>query len=839
MNKLISKIVGVALGLTLAAGVGAGIALGNKGFAKANAVAVGGTDTIDSSVIDLSSKGTSAWTLASITGMTSGAEYSYRLMGTSGTTDGRIGGTNANGGIWTTASGGTLSSVTVTTTTSKALALYGGTAAFTAYNDTSGRTSMGNGTTTGSGTTYSYTWSNLASNGFTHALVKGTASSTFIKSVVFVWNAPSSGASITLGNSTLSVATTTEKTLAVDYANLTANISVTQSSNNGGAVTLSTDGETYSSSLTLDHTTTAPQTIYVKGSTAGTVSLSFASTGATTKTCTVDVSAPIVYKKIEQVASMKNGGSFLLVATGTSVAMSKSQLTNGRDPATIDVVSNDVHLPATTDAAVLTISQGTGTYANYYTIFDPAYSTNGGYLEYYNSNLTCYYVSSTPSTDAYYWSISFSNGHVVLENKANAGYYIEYNAASNAKYFRLYANTQTKVDLYELESDIPSSTALTSITAENVSVGAGSTITYTGSYLPVNATEAIEATLSSAVATLGAVSMSNGTFTITITAGSSAGSATLTLVGEDGHGSTTVTLTVTAFTSTHHLVYSAAALANGSKVVIGSQSDAENTNYASAAHTGGDYVPVAPTAYSSDKTMLAADANTKEYTVWCVDSTNGYYVIAADGYYLASPTSAGNKLQRVDVLSSRCYFTITDDSENGILLTSQYSVDNFTDTYVLRYNYNNGTNARFALYKTGTQTAASLFLSNDNVNSVQGFIDVFMHMSNYTTSKDYCSDEDHHYFADAKAAFNGMSDLSRQSFCTDSTYASAYQRLSAWAVANGETFNSSNRIVEAANINAMKTIQMNNSALIIVVITAFVSATFVGGYFFLRKKKEQ
>ena len=838
MNKLISKIVGVALGLALATGVGAGVVLGNNSVSKADAAAVGGTDTIDSSVVNLSNVNNTTWSTGNIAALTSGATYSYRLMGSKSTSDGRMGGTNGNGGIWTTASGGTLSSVTVTTTTSKALALYGGTAAFTAYNDTSGRTSVGNGTTTGSGSTYSYTWSNLANNGFTHALVKGTASSTFIKSVVFVWNAPSSGATITLGSSTLSVATTTEKALSVDYANLTANITVSQTSSNGGAVTLSTDGETYSSSLTLDRTATAPQTVYVKGSAAGTVSLSFASTGATTKTCTVDVSAPIVYKKIESVASMKNGGSFLLVATGTQIAMSKNQLTNGRDPASVDVVSDDVHLPATTDAAVLTISQGTGTYANYYTIFDPAYSTNGGYLEYYNSNLTCYYVSSTPSTDAYYWSISFNNGHVVLENKSNAGYYIEYNAASNAKYFRLYANTQTKLDLYELESDIPSSTALTSITAENVSVGAGSTITYTGSYAPANATEAIEATLNSAVATLSAVSMSNGTFTITITAGSSAGSATLTLVGEDGHGSTTVTLTVTAFTSTHHLVYSAAALANGSKVVIGSQSDADNTNYASAAHTGGDYMPVAPTAYSTDKTMLAADSNTKEYTVWCVDSTNGYYVIAADGYYLAAPTSAGNKLQRTDVLSSRNYFTITDDSENGILLTSQYSVDNFADTYVLRYNYNGGTNARFALYKEGTQTAASLYLSNDSVDNVQGFIDVFMHMSNYSSEKGYCSDENHHYFADAKAAFNGMGDVSRQSFCTNSAYAAAYARLCAWAAANGQTINSSNRIVEAASGNMMRAVEMNNNALIIVVITAFVSATFIGGYFFLRKKKE-
>ena len=848
MNKLITKIVGVTLGLGLAVGVSAGVAISNKAIEPAFAAAVGGTDTINSSKLDLSSIANTTWDTGSISSNTSDAVYSYRLMGTKNTSDGRMGGTNANGGVWTTSSGGTLSSVTVTTVTAKALDLYGGTAAFTAYNDTSGRTKIGTGTTSGSGSNYSYTWSNLASSGYTHVLLKGTASSTFIKSIVFVWNAPSSEATITLGASSLVVATTTQKTLSVDYSNLTANITVSQTSSNGGAVTLSTNGTNYSSSLTLNRVTASPQTVYVKGSTAGTVTLSFASTGVTTKNCTVTVSTPTVFKKVTKTASVKSGGSFLLVATGTSIAMSKTQLTNGRDPANIDIVSNDVHLPSSYDAAVLKITKGTGTYSDYYTIFDPAYSTNGGYLEYYSSNLTCYYVSSTPNNDAYYWSLSFSNDHVVLENKSNPGNYIEYNAANNAKYFRLYAGTQTKIDLYELESDIPSSTSLTSITAENLSVGSGATVTYTGSYLPANATEAITATLSSTIASLSEVTMNNGEFSITITAGNNAGSATMTLVGENGHGSTTVTITVTSFTATHNLVTNANSLSNGAKIVIASQSDADNSNYSGSAHTGGNFLPVTPTAFNSSKTALSAADDTQEFTIWCVDSSKGYYVLSDGGYYMAAAENTNNYLQRVDVLSSRCYFTIANDAD-GIVLTSYYSVEqgwkynNNPVSYTLQYNYNGGTNSRIALYRADSQTAASLFLSTQSVNAVQGFVDVFLHFGNIaktsTNDTNACRSEGSNnkgYFDAALSAYAGLSSSEKEAFCTNSAYADAYARLSAWAAANGYSFDGYS-LVQGSRMNVMNV--NNNNVMIIVIITSVIAVSAVGAIFLLRKKKEE
>lgn len=830
MNKLFTKIAAACVTAAMAVGVGVAISTMPKSIMVS---AAGGSDTLDSSKINLSGTGSTAWATGNFSATTSGATYSYRLMGSKSTTDGRMGGTNANGGVWTTVSGGILNSVTVTTTTAKALALYGGTSPFTAYNDTSGRASLGSKTTSGSGTTFTASWTNLSSGGYTHVLLKGTASSTFIKSIVYTWNAPSSDPTITLGNDELYVTTATEKTLSVDYANLTANITVSQSGS--GTVQLSTDGTNYSTSLTLDKSITAPQTIHIKGDTAGTATLSFASTGATTKTCTVHVDTPTIYKKVTQNSKMKDGGKFALLATGTSIAMSKTQLTNGRDPVNVDLVDNDIYLPSKHDVAILTITQGTGTYADYYTIFDPAYSTNGGYLEYYNSNLTCYYVSTTPTTDAFYWSISFHDNHVRLENKANVGNYIEYNSASNAKYFRLYAGTQTKIDLFELESDIPSSVDLTSITATDVTVGQGSTIHYSGTYLPANATELIEGSLGTAIATLGEIEMSNGNFTLTIQ-GNTAGSTTLSFSGADGHGSASVTLTVSSYAATHSLVTSVSSLINGRKVVFGtSAADAENADYSSAAHTGGNFVPTAPTAYASDRSTLAAGEETVEYTLWCVDTTNNYYVFSHGGYYLCAPSSANNYLQRTDVLSERCYFTIT-DGEAGVLVTSQFSVSEaWANTYTIQYNYNSGTNPRFSLYKEGTQTAASLYISNESVDAVQGFVDVFMHLDNYTTDKDYCKDEDHHYYSDAKAAYNGLSSAQKLAFCTESAYATAYERLCHWAFANGDTIDA-NYELSTASIASIFAMNAETSTAVIVII-AVTSITTIGAIFFIKRRK--
>ncbi len=100
-----------------------------------------------------------------------------------------------------------------------------------------------------------------------------------------VWNATydvaPSDPTITLGSSTLSLNGTESKNVSVSFASLTNNITVSQSSENGGEVTLG------SASISKD--ASSPVSFSIAGKTPGTVNVSFASPGATTRTLTVTV----------------------------------------------------------------------------------------------------------------------------------------------------------------------------------------------------------------------------------------------------------------------------------------------------------------------------------------------------------------------------------------------------------------------------------------------------------------------------------------------------------------------------------------------------------------------
>ena len=830
MNKLFARILGVTVGFAMATGIGAGALLHNRNAERA--LASTSPIAIDMTTVSTTSYSDNAlvWDYSELTvtaSKESGTKVTNYWPGTSGQNYTQTRLYTGNKITFAPKSGYQIDSITITATTASYLKI-GSTSTTT------------NGTVFTSGSTATITPTSKTAN--VVLTCDGTGRYT---GMTVSFSAASTAPEMAFSKENLYVATTTEASLDVSYANLSNNISLSQSGS--GSVKLSTDGETYTSSLTLDKSKTSPQTIYVKGITVGSVTLS-ASSGTLTKTCSVTVSVPSIYKKITKVGEIKDGGRFVLLATGTTKAVSKTQLSNGRNSTNVTIIDDDINLPSVPDAGVFTFSKGSDSYANYYTIFDPAYGDNGGYLQYYNSNLTCYYVSTTPTSDAFYWSVSISNDHVVLENKANANNYLEYN--SSADLFRLYAGTQTKLDLYELESDIPSGTALTSITAANVTVGEGSTITYSGTYAPTNATENIVVSLGSNIATLGAVSMANGSFSFTIK-GDTAGSTTMTLVGENGHGSKGVTLTVAAYTATHTLVTASSSLSNGAKVIFASQEEGEEYAVSAAAHTGGDFLPVVSTAFNADKTTLAAAATSKEYTIWCVDSTKGYYVFSDGGYFLCAPSSMGNKLQRSAALNERCYFTITNDAD-GVLITSQYSIDNEwtvkvsnVDTvspYVIRYNSGS---PRISLYGAASTSMklASIYKSNQAVNAVQGFVDVFMHLENVATDNtedtNACRDEgsgSKGYFAAALAGYNALSAAEKETFCTDAAYANAYVRLGAWASANGYNF-SGYSLVQNARTSLINT--NNGTMTVVIIVASFIALSSVGMFFIIRKRKEQ
>ena len=121
---------------------------------------------------------------------------------------------------------------------------------------------------------------------------------------------------------------------------------------------------------------------------------------------------------------------------------------------------------------------------------------------------------------------------------------------------------------------------------------------------------------------------------------------------------------------------------------------------------------------------------------------------------------------------------------------------------------------------------------------LESFIDTNLHMKDYTTSQGWCADEEHHYYATAKAAYNSLNTHQKSLFVGNSAYALEYARLSAWAAANGEKFNSTTNNLEVARITPLIGDGNSFNAIIVIVIVSVISVSAIGGYFFLRKKRE-
>ena len=131
-----------------------------------------------------------------------------------------------------------------------------------------------------------------------------------------------------------------------------------------------------------------------------------------------------------------------------------------------------------------------------------------------------------------------------------------------------------------------------------------------------------------------------------------------------------------------------------------------------------------------------------------------------------------------------------------------------------------------------------------DVVNLEVFITNNMHMDDYpgTEGQDgpgWCKDGGHHYYSTAKAAFNNtLNEHQRALFTSNSAYTAEWARLSAWAVANGDTLDTTTNTLSAPRITGLMNIAGNINTTAIIVIVSMISLTAVGGYFFLRKKKE-
>lgn len=138
------------------------------------------------------------------------------------------------------------------------------------------------------------------------------------------------------------------------------------------------------------------------------------------------------------------------------------------------------------------------------------------------------------------------------------------------------------------------------------------------------------------------------------------------------------------------------------------------------------------------------------------------------------------------------------------------------------------------IYQVTANASQTVTVTNDKY-----FVDLFvadnMHLTDYTEELNYCADAEHGYYAIAKAAYNALTASQKALFRT-APYSAAYARLSAWAAANGDSFDAELNLVSANALN--RVISSSNSALII---ASLLGVFTIGAACFLltRKKKEQ
>ena len=104
-------------------------------------------------------------------------------------------------------------------------------------------------------------------------------------------------------------------------------------------------------------------------------------------------------------------------------------------------------------------------------------------------------------------------------------------------------------------------------------------------------------------------------------------------------------------------------------------------------------------------------------------------------------------------------------------------------------------------------------------------------MDVYHEDLGYCSDNEHHYFDDAKAKLLALGQDYIDLFQSDSLFDQAQARYEAWASANGELAYAQGSANNAFAING----ETQNYFLIGVVF--FAGITVIGAFFLLKKKR--
>lgn len=125
-----------------------------------------------------------------------------------------------------------------------------------------------------------------------------------------------------------------------------------------------------------------------------------------------------------------------------------------------------------------------------------------------------------------------------------------------------------------------------------------------------------------------------------------------------------------------------------------------------------------------------------------------------------------------------------------------------------------------------------------NVKEANTFADTYLHMKDYNENLGYCADSEHHYYADAKAAFAALSADTKDCFLNREQFKAALERLTTWARMNGEEFVDGEFKALQTAFTPSYIFKENNKKAGAIAITVLSIATLSFSLAFLFKKKK-
>ena len=200
-----------------------------------------------------------------------------------------------------------------------------------------------------------------------------------------------------------------------------------------------------------------------------------------------------------------------------------------------------------------------------------------------------------------------------------------------------------------------------------------------------------------------------------------------------------------------------------------------------------------------------------------------YYSFQNGGYYLEASSTSDNYLTRTDKLSDNCRYTIS-------ISSGKVTMTNKGNSSRPEFRWNSGSNW-FSQYQSSSSLDKAVIYAITSYSEqavADAFVERYLHMGEEVSGQ--CNT----YYPILKPVWAAMADFEKAGVS-----GAAYERLKAWAAAHGEHLDSDMNIVSNSKIALLDTMSESSNEILIVVIISVISLTAIGGFVFLRKRREQ